>query len=85
MFPTVDDADANMDNTAGSLIFLARTCVKESAGDSCSTGLKEGTAVTVCNQHCREDGCNMATREVMPAVVVLWLAGVGILMRWFQM
>ena len=44
-----DDADANLgDNGAGSLLFMARTCVGENVGDFCSTGVKEGQAVTVC-------------------------------------
>ena len=45
-----DDADAALDDTAGELIFMARTCVQENVGDFCSTGVKSGTqtAVTVC-------------------------------------
>ena len=44
-----DDADANLgDDGAGSLLFMARTCVGENVGDFCSTGVKEGQAVTVC-------------------------------------
>ena len=45
-----DDADAARDETAGSLHFLARTCVGENVGDTCSTGNKSSTGkiVTVC-------------------------------------
>ena len=45
-----DDADAAGDETAGSLHFLARTCVGENVGDTCSTGNKSSTGkiVTVC-------------------------------------
>ena len=45
-----DDADAAMDDTAGSLNFLARTCVGDNVGDTCSTGNKSrtGIIVTVC-------------------------------------
>ena len=45
-----DDADAAMADSAGSLHFLARTCVGENVGDTCSTGNKSSTGkiVTVC-------------------------------------
>ena len=50
MIVCADDADAALDDTAGELIFMARTCVQENVGDFCSTGVKSGTqtAVTVC-------------------------------------
>ena len=44
----VDDADANHDDEAGSMIFLARSCVELRSGDTCDTGLRNGQAVTVC-------------------------------------
>lgn len=66
-----DDADANLDDSAGKLIFLARTCVQENAGDSCSTGMKGDTAVTVCRQHCRTDGCNQAVMcRIQPWLII---------------
>ena len=34
--------------------------MQEYASDGCSTGLEEGSAVTVCRQHCSTDGCNIA-------------------------
>ena len=34
-------------DSAGRLLFLARTCVQESVGDSCGPGTKDGRAVTV--------------------------------------
>ena len=43
-----DDADANLNDKAGSMIFLARTCVQDNLGDNCSDGERAGTAVTVC-------------------------------------
>ena len=43
-----DDADANHDDEAGSMIFLARSCVELRTGDSCDTGVRDGQAVTVC-------------------------------------
>ena len=45
---TTDDADANHDDEAGSMIFLARSCVELRTGDSCDTGVRDGQAVTVC-------------------------------------
>ena len=44
----LDDADANHDDDAGSMIFLARSCVELRSGDSCDTGMRNGQAVTVC-------------------------------------
>ena len=43
-----DDADANLDDKAGTMIFLARTCIQENLGDNCRDGERAGTAVTVC-------------------------------------
>ena len=45
---TTDDADANHDDEAGSMIFLARSCVELRTGDSCDAGVRDGQAVTVC-------------------------------------
>ena len=47
-----------MEDSKGELVFLARTCVLNFAQDSCIAGLKEGLAVTVCNNYCMEEGCN---------------------------
>ena len=52
---------------------------QEYAGDSCSTGVKEGAAVTVCREHCREDGCNVAAEKraewwgLILAAFLLWV------------
>ena len=55
-----DDADANLgDDGAGSLLFMARTCVGENVGDFCSTGVKEGQAVTVCRSGSGSHGRNI--------------------------
>ena len=70
----VDDANANQDDSAGQLIFLARTCVMEYAGDSCSTGLKEGSAVTVCISHCMQDGCNAARQAHLPLLTACFFS-----------
>ena len=66
-----DDTDAIQDDKAGHLIFLARTCVVAYTGDSCRTGQKEGTAVTICNQHCMEDGCNAARQANSQCIALL--------------
>ena len=44
-----DDADAVLaEERVGELLFLARTCVTETVGDTCGEGSKQGRAVTVC-------------------------------------
>ena len=45
-----DDADANQDDNddAGSMIFLARSCVEQSQTDTCTVGVRDEIAVTVC-------------------------------------
>ena len=51
--------------------------LQENAGDGCSTGLKEGSAVTVCRQHCSTDGCNIAA-----GVTGGWWVAVGCILGW---
>ena len=50
--------------------------LQEYAGDSCSTGMKEGSAVTVCRHHCMTDRCNTAQVERG----VKWMVWVAVFM-----